>query len=113
MRNGGVEHGREKTKVTACYCQIPMKRLIELVKMRFVENIQTEELMRKMKSEKEKEYLATIALLDVGEKDLIHMVEAEKPDQLRHFLDCRVHALEILKNSKLELNINKDQNRNR
>ena len=92
-----------KIKATACYCKIPMQRLIELVKMRFVENIQTEELMKQMKSEKEREDLATIALLDVSEKDLIHMVEAEKPDQLRHFLACRAEALEILKNNSLEI----------
>lgn len=92
-----------KIKVTTCYCQIPMKKLLELVRMRFVENIQTEELMKQMKTEKEREYLATVALLDVSEKDLIHMVEAEKPDQLRHFLDCRVHAREILKSNGLEM----------
>lgn len=94
---------KNKIKVTACYCKIPMRRLVELVKMRFVENIQTEELMKQMKSETEREYLATIALLDVSEKDLIHMVEAEKPDQLRHFLDCRAHALEILEKNNLEI----------
>ena len=92
-----------KIKATACYCQIPIKKLMELVRMRFIENVQTEELMKQMKSEKEREYLATIALLDVGEKDLIHMVEAEKPEQLRHFLDCRAHALEILKDNHVEI----------
>lgn len=86
-----------KIKVSVCYCGIPLKKLTELVRLRFVEGIATQELMKQMKSEKERQYLATIALLDVNEKDLIHMVEAEKPDQLRHFLDCRAHALEILK----------------
>lgn len=92
-----------KIKVSVCYCGIPFKKLAELVRLRFVEGIATQELMKQMKSEKDREYLATIALLDVSEKDLIHMVEAEKPDQLRHFLDCRAHALEILKENGLEV----------
>lgn len=93
----------EKVKASACYCRIPFKKLAELVRLRFVDGVQTEELMKRMRSEKEREYLATIALLDVSEKDLIHMVEAEKPDELRHFLDCRAHAIEILKSKGLEI----------
>lgn len=31
------------------------------------------------------------------------MVEAEKPDELRHFLDCRMHAREILKSNGREM----------
>ena len=86
-----------------CYGGICFEKLVELVRLRFVDGIATQELMKRMKSEKEREYVATVALLDVSEKDLIHMVEAEKPDQLRHFLDCRAHALEILKRNGLEV----------
>ncbi|OGX04148.1 MAG: hypothetical protein A3G87_00175 [Omnitrophica bacterium RIFCSPLOWO2_12_FULL_50_11] len=93
----------EKVKASVCYCRIPFRKLAELVRLRFVEGFQTEELMKRMKSEREREYLATVALLDVSEKDLIHMIEAEKPDELRHFLDCRAHALEILKSNGLEV----------
>lgn len=93
----------EKIKLSTCYCKIPFETLKELVRLRFVEGVQTEELMKQMKTEKEREYVATVALLDVSEKDLIHMAEAEKPDQLRHFLDCRAHALEILKENGLEV----------
>lgn len=88
---------KKKTKVTVCYCQIPMKKLIELVKMRFVENIQTEELMKQMKTEKEREYLATVALLDVSDQELITMIEAGGPVQLDHLLACRQRAKNILK----------------
>ena len=87
----------KKIKIMACYCQIPMKKLIELVKMRFVENIQTEELMKQMKTEKEREYLATVALLDVSDQELMTMIESGGPVQPDHLLACRQRAKNILK----------------
>ncbi len=93
---GGAEMGKKIT-VTTCYCQIPMKKLIELVRMRFVENIQTEELMKQMKTEQEREYLATVALLDVSDQELVSMIEAGGPVQPDHLLACRQRAKNILK----------------
>ena len=85
-----------RVKISTCYCKIPFERLTELVRMRFVEGVGTEELMKRMTSEKDREYLSTVALLDVKEKDLIHMVDSENPSQLQHLLDCRAHTREIL-----------------
>lgn len=87
----------KKIKITTCYCQIPMKRLIELVEMRFVKGIQTEELMKQMKTEKDREYLATVALLDVSDQDLLQLIEAGGPVQPEHLLACRQRAKKILK----------------
>ncbi|OGW87482.1 MAG: hypothetical protein A3A81_03875 [Omnitrophica bacterium RIFCSPLOWO2_01_FULL_45_10b] len=88
---------KQKKKVTVCYCQIPMKKLIELVRMRFVENIQTEELMKRMNTDQEREYLATVALLDVSDQELVSMIEAGGPVQPDHLLACRQRAKNILK----------------
>ncbi len=65
--------------------------------MRFVENIQTEELMKQMKTEKEREYLATVALLDVSDQELVSMIDSGGPVQPDHLLACRQRAKNILK----------------
>jgi hypothetical protein len=97
-----------KVEVSKCYCQIPLKKLVELVKMRFVEGVQTEELMKRLKSEDEREYLATVALLDVNEKDLTTMFETERSFDLQHLLACRAKAKEILKDYALMIRESED-----
>lgn len=86
----------EKTPVHICYCHIPLKKLVQLVRLRYVQGVPTEELMKSMKTKEEKEYLTAVALLDVKQRDLVQMVEIESPSQLKHLLDCRSHTKEIL-----------------
>ena|SRR3990167_7989384 len=88
---------KKKIKVSTCFCKIPIKRLIELVKMRFVDCVGTEELMAKMKTEKEREYLATVALLDVKDNELLDMIESDSTVEPQHLLACREQAKKILK----------------
>jgi hypothetical protein len=59
-----------KIKIYRCYCQIPAKKLRELSRLRYARGIPTERLMKRMKTRREKEYLAAVALLDVKRKDL-------------------------------------------
>jgi hypothetical protein len=87
----------KKVKVATCYCKIPIKKLIELVKMRFVDCVGTEELMAKMKTEREREYLATVALLDVKDSDLLEMIEGDSAVEPQHLFACREQAKKILK----------------
>lgn len=86
----------EKVKISACFCQIPVEKLVSLVRMRFVEGIPTQELMKKMESKKDREYLATVSLLDVRKDLLLQVVEAEDHSLLGHLLSCRERAKEIL-----------------
>lgn len=90
-----------KIKISACFCDIPLKKLIQLVRMRFVEGIQTEELMKQMKSGKDRDYVATISLLDVREEDVLKIVELEYPSIAEHLLSCRSRAIEILEREKV------------
>ncbi|MBI4387485.1 MAG: hypothetical protein HY582_00375 [Candidatus Omnitrophica bacterium] len=90
----------KKVKISVCYCDIPLEKLIALAHKRFVEGESTQSLMEQLDSEKDREYLATIALFDVKEEALCNMVEAD-PDRLRHFLDCRRHTEVILQSHGL------------
>lgn len=96
----------DKIKISSCYCDIPLKKLVKLTRMRFIDRIETEEIMNRLTSQVDKEYLAVVALLDVNEKDLIHLVEAENPDQLQHFLACRNRTKEILEHYGLQVKEN-------
>lgn len=96
---------KKKVKVSTCYCNIPIKKLIELVRMRFVDGVGTEELMKKMKTEQEREYLATVALLDVKDKELLDMIEGESAVEPQHLLACREQAKKILKDYAIVIGI--------
>ncbi len=86
----------KKSKIHQCYCQIPEDKLVELADLRFVKKIPTEVLMEKMHTEKDKEYLATVALLDVKIENLRDCCEVENPLILQHLLACRDSVKDIL-----------------
>ena len=88
---------KEKVKISTCYCNIPHKKLVDLVRMRFVDGAGTEELMTRMKTEKEREYLATVALLDVKDSELLDMIASDSTVEPQHLLACREQAKKILK----------------
>lgn len=96
----------QKIKVSSCYCKIPLKKLVRLTRMRFIDRIETEEIMNRLTSQEDRECLAVVALLDVNEKDLVHLIEAENPNQLQHFLSCRSRTKEILERYGLEVKEN-------
>lgn len=95
-----------KIKISSCYCKIPLKKLVKLTRMRFIDRIETQEIMNRLSSQEDREYLAVVALLDVSEKDLVPLVEAENPDQLQHFLACRSRTKEILEHYGLQVKEN-------
>ena len=85
-----------KGRIKSCFCQIPLEKLIDLVRLRFMDGQETTELMNRLTSQKDREYLATVALLDVPEKDVVDMVEVDNPALMNHLLACRARTLEIL-----------------
>ena len=86
----------EKMRFSQCFCDIPRAKLHELVRRRFVQGIPTMELMKQMKTEKGREDVATVALLDVKKEDLVKNVEVDDPEKLKHLLACHSDAKEML-----------------
>lgn len=87
----------KKIKITSCFCDIPVEKLVRLVRKRYVEGIATGKLMRQLRSKKEREYLATIALLDVKKNDLVKIASSEDPSIYTHLVSCYLAAKETLK----------------
>lgn len=79
-----------------CYCHIPPDLLIELVRAKFLDRVPTIELVKRYPSERERESVRTIALLDVPEAEVRELFKDDAAF-LAHFLDCRRHALQVLK----------------
>jgi len=86
----------EHAKPHLCYCQIPEDKLKELARLRYIEGIPTEELMARLKTPEERNYLAAIALLDVPAESLGRVVPGTEPGLLRHLFDCRYHVKFLL-----------------
>jgi hypothetical protein len=86
----------DKIPISVCFCEIPESKMLELVRKRYVEKIPTQKLMGQLKNEQDRQYLSTIALLDVNEKDVLDCIEAKDPKILRHLFSCRQRALMIL-----------------
>ena len=85
-----------------CYCHIPPDLLVQIVREKFVENVSTIELLKKYTGEREQRYVHTIALLDVPEAEVREMLKTDT-EFLSHFLDCRLHALQVLKGKMPDL----------
>jgi hypothetical protein len=87
----------KKINIQACYCKIPRRKLLELVRLHFVDGIPTEQLMKRAKTRREREYLATVALLDLHNGTLESIVDVDKPLDLSHFLSCHAQTRGILR----------------
>lgn len=93
----------KKIKISTCYCSIPFEKLSELVHLRFIVGMETEEIMKQLDSVEDREYLATVALLDVNLETLRQVVESEDPALAEHLFGCREKALKILKEHGIDL----------
>lgn len=71
-----------------CYCDIPRERLSYLVQQHFIQHVPTAEIMKRMRTDEEREEVAVVALLDVPREELIRILALENPKKLPHWLDC-------------------------
>lgn len=85
-----------------CYCHIPPDRLARIVREKFIEKVSTVRLLERCADDVERSYVNTIALLDVPEAEVREMLKADT-EFLSHFLDCRLHALQVLKGKMPDL----------
>lgn len=85
-----------------CYCHIPIDFLVQTVREKFFDRVPTVEIVKKYPGERERRFVETIALLDVPEADVRELLKNDAAF-LAHFLDCRRHALQILKGKMNDL----------
>lgn len=97
-----TKSGPRPPRVGECYCPIPPDFLVQIVREKFIDGIPTVVLMKKCADERERGYVNTIALLDVPEAEVREMLK-DDADFLAHFLDCRRHALQVLKGELIDL----------
>ena len=84
-----------------CFSKYSLDRLVMYAKRRFIEGIQTVDLLKTANSELEKEEIMLIALLDVEDKEIHELVLECTEDDSRHVLNCRDILKSLIKN-KLE-----------
>lgn len=97
-----AQNGSRPPRVGECYCHIPPDILVQIVREKFIDRIPTIELVKKYAGERERRYVHTIALLDVPEAEIRGMLK-DDAEFLAHFLDCRRHALQVLKGKLIDL----------
>lgn len=89
--------GRLKKNICkSCFCEIPSQELLALAKKKFLKGLSTQELMAKAQSEKEKDYIATLALMDLSEKELKKFIR-QGMRELEHVFSCRDKTIAVLK----------------
>lgn len=86
-----------------CYCQIPREELERLARLKYVDRVDTGQLMNAARDEKEREYIAAVSLLDVDVSEIPKLVPRDEPALLQHLLDCRDHVLHILKTAGIHV----------
>lgn len=84
-----------------CFCEIPQDKLFQLAMQKFVKGLSTQELMQKARSEEEKGYIATLALMDLGEKELEEFIRRGQKD-LAHVFACRDRLVSVLKDQGID-----------
>lgn len=76
-------------KPKACFCEYDLDDLIDVGYKRYVKNIPTVELMEKAISEKEKDEICLISMLDIDEDNLAEVMGDLIVDEKCHILSCR------------------------
>ncbi|RKX38065.1 MAG: hypothetical protein DRP64_16335 [Verrucomicrobia bacterium] len=77
------------------FCQIPNEELRPWVEKRYGEQIPTVELIRATDAPREKEIISIVALLDVDEESMLHMMgDVNKPEH--HIIHCRENVKHML-----------------
>ena len=59
--------------------------------------------MKRAKDDKEREYIAAIALLDIAISEIPKLVPRDNPLLIQHLLDCRDHVISILRHANIEI----------
>jgi len=78
-----------------CFCEIPNDELRPWVEKRYGEQIPTVELIRATDDPREKEIISIVALLDVDEESMLHMMgDVNKPEH--HIIHCRENVKHML-----------------
>ncbi len=84
----------ELPKPSRCFCMIPRDQLLYWVKKRYSEHISTVDLLNSTNDPREKEVISIVALLDVDDETMLHMMQNVPRDD-KHILECRILAREI------------------
>ena len=78
-----------------CFCEIPDTELRPWVDKRYRDNIPTIKLMHSSPDPHEKEIISIVALLDVDEESMLHLMgDVDKPEHL--IIHCRENVKHML-----------------
>lgn len=91
----------QKNIFKSCFCEIPSEELLALAKNKFLKGQSTQELLAKAQSEKERNYIATLALMDLSEKQLKKFIRQGMRD-LEHVFACRDKTISVLKSRGID-----------
>ena len=84
-----------KIQPKRCFCHYTAKELIKYLKLRYIENIPTVELINNAKDNEEKEKIALVGMIDVKEEAFFRLA-AKNPKEKAHIIGCRAESMKIL-----------------
>jgi hypothetical protein len=71
-----------------CFCEIATRDLIRWARLKFIEGASTMALLRLAASPQEREAIGIVALLDVPDDDIVHLLGSVAPSRC-NILACR------------------------
>ncbi len=78
-----------------CFCGFPDEKIQPWITKKFVEQIDTVDLLNSTTDPEEREIISIVALLDVDEETLLKIMD-QVPMPKEHIIDCRQHAKDML-----------------
>jgi hypothetical protein len=76
---------------TRCFCQFPLHELFGWAQKKYVEHASTLQLLQLARDRRQREAVSIVALLDVPDEDILHMLTPLAPAGCR-ILVCRDHV---------------------
>jgi len=83
-----------------CFCKYPVEDLKDWIVKKYQRNLSTIELLKSTRSQKDKEEIGIVALLDVEDIMVLHAMRGID-DANHNILGCRNHVLKAFEHMKL------------
>lgn len=86
-----------------CFCQVPKDRLEKLARQKYVEGLQTVNLVKQTVSPVEREEMMAVCLLNLSPEKLRETLSRDPEEVVRHTLQCQQDAIRYLGEQGIEI----------
>ena len=86
-----------------CFCQVPKDRLEKLARQKYVDGLQTVNLVKQSVSPVEREEMMAVCLLNLSPDKLREILACDPEEVVLHTLQCQQDAIRYLRERGIEV----------